>query len=94
MDKPKAYKVIVVAPDGTTTEASGSSVVCVIQERSERGNAVKLDLHSMITGPEQDYLDMVLHLIESIELKGCDNFVAAVQRKLKDDVFYSGYIRA
>jgi hypothetical protein len=94
MDKQNSYTVIVVAPDGSKTEASGGSMVCVIQERAGRDSTMQMNLHSVVSGKEQDLLDMILHLIESIELKGCDNFGATVQRKLKDQAHYTGYIRA
>ena len=94
MDKQNAYTVIVVAPDGSKTESSGGSMVCVIQERAGHDSRMQMNLHSVVSGKEQDLLDMVLHLIESIELKGCDNFGATVQRKLKDQAHYTGYIRA
>jgi hypothetical protein len=93
MDAKDAYKVVVITPDGTKTEASGRSMLCVVRSSATRGDVAQQDLQTLISGKEEDLLAMVLHMIESIELKGCDNFGATVQKKLKEEAHYTGYIR-
>ncbi len=83
MDAQDRYKVVVVTPDGTRTEASGGSMLCVVRESGGKGDLVQEHVQTLISGKDEDLLDMVLHIIEYIELRGCDNFGATVQRKLK-----------
>jgi hypothetical protein len=89
-----AYKVIVVKPDGSRTEASGGSMLCVVRKSGDEGDLVQQSVDTLISGKQEDLLDMVLHVIEFIELRGCDNFGAIVQKKLKEEAHYTGYIRA
>jgi len=93
MDAQDAFKVVVVTPDGTRTEASGGSMLCVVRESGGKGSLVQHHTQTLISGKDEDLLDMVLHIIEYIELRGCDNFSTTVQKKLKEHAHYSGYIR-
>ena len=94
MEAQDRYKVVVVTPNGTRTEASGGSMLCVVRENGAKGEMLHEDVQTLISGKDEDLLDMVLHIIEYIELRGCDNFGATVQKKLKEQAHYTGYIRA
>ena len=94
MDAKDRYKVVVVTPDGTRTEASGGSMLCVVQERGGKRDLVQENVQTLISGRDEDLLDMVLQIIECIELRGSDNFGATVLQKLKQQAHYTGYIRA
>ena len=94
MEAQDRYKVVVVTPNGTRTEASGGSMLCVVRENGGKGEMFHEDVQTLISGKDEDLLDMVLHIIEYIELRGCDNFGATVQKKLKEQAHYTGYIRA